>query len=588
MTELLTISPKEAQALERQYRIVSKSVDARQRNLRVNLSILLDEQGKRVPKDAPVPLYEPPHFQDVHGAEKVVYIVGAGPAGLFAALTLLEHGVKPVIFERGKEVSERKRDIALLNRNEGLNTESNYCFGEGGAGTFSDGKLFSRSKKRGNMQRVMELFHYFGAPDSVLYEAHAHIGSDRLPAIIRAMRECILTHGGEIHFETCFHLLDKGLRTQDKGQNSVLDEGLRIKDKRLKSIDSETSETNVISPSSFILNPLSQESLSSSVLHPSSCLDIIYAIGHSAHDTYRELAAAGVRLEPKGFAMGVRAEHPQALINRLMYHNAPQEIVDIVGNASYSLVTQVQGRGVYSFCMCPGGHIVPAGSTAGSCVVNGMSASHRNSPFANSGMVVEIRPEDICEHPTWETNLLYQERLEQLAFEHGAAASKAPAQRLRDFVEGKMSKTLPKTSYLPGVVSSRMDEWLPKEIGSRLQQGFRDFDRKYKGFLTNEAVILGVESRSSSAVRIPRDPETLQAYWEKEPLGNIQLDTSSTFIPQGNLQIYKFTNLQINVNISPAGEGAGYAGGITSSALDGINVAQAVIKKDRATRCKTV
>ena len=562
MTELLTISPKEAQALERQYRIVSKSVDARQRNLRVNLSILLDEQGKRVPKDAPVPLYEPPHFQDVHGAEKVVYIVGAGPAGLFAALTLLEHGVKPVIFERGKEVSERKRDIALLNRNEGLNTESNYCFGEGGAGTFSDGKLFSRSKKRGNMQRVMELFHYFGAPDSVLYEAHAHIGSDRLPGIIRAMRECILTHGGEIHFETCFHLLDKGLRTQDKGQNSS-----DIKEVRSlgRTQHEENSETNVIS-------------LSSCVLHPSSCLDLIYAIGHSAHDTYRELAAAGVRLEPKGFAMGVRAEHPQALINRLMYHNAPQEIVDIVGNASYSLVTQVQGRGVYSFCMCPGGHIVPAGSTAGSCVVNGMSASHRNSPFANSGMVVEIRPEDICEHPTWETNLLYQERLEQLAFEHGAAASKAPAQRLRDFVEGRMSKTLPKTSYLPGVVSSRMDEWLPKEIGIRLQQGFRDFDRKYKGFLTNEAVILGVESRSSSAVRIPRDPETLQAYWEKEPQGKLLMDTLSNLIPQGNLQINKFTNLQNNVNIYPAGEGAGYAGGITSSALDGIHVAQAVIK----------
>ena len=212
-------------------------------------------------------------------------------------------------------------------------------------------------------------------------------------------------------------------------------------------------------------------------------------------------------------------------------------------------------------------------------MVNGMSASHRNSPFANSGMVVEIRPEDICEHPTWETNLLYQEHLEQLAFEHGAAASKAPGQRLRDFVEGKKSKTLPKTSYLPGVVSSRMDEWLPKEIGSRLQQGFRDFDRKYKGFLTNEAVILGVESRSSSAVRIPRDPDTLQAYWEKEPQGNLQMDTLSTFISQGNLQICNFTNLKININIYPAGEGAGYAGGITSSALDGINVAQAVIKK---------
>ena len=235
MTELLTISPKEAQALERQYRIVSKSVDARQRNLRVNLSILLDEQGKRVPKDAPVPLYEPPHFQDVHGAEKVVYIVGAGPAGLFAALTLLEHGIKPVIFERGKEVSERKRDIALLNRNEGLNTESNYCFGEGGAGTFSDGKLFSRSKKRGNMQRVMELFHYFGAPDSVLYEAHAHIGSDRLPAIIRAMRECILAHGGEIHFETCFHLLNKGLRIKDERLNSTGDVGVSPAVKEVRS-----------------------------------------------------------------------------------------------------------------------------------------------------------------------------------------------------------------------------------------------------------------------------------------------------------------------------------------------------------------
>lgn len=486
-TELITASPKEAQRIESCYRIVSKSVDARQRNLKVNLSVLTDETGARVPKDAPVPLYELPHFQDVAHADKAVYIIGAGPAGLFAALTLLEQGVKPVIFERGKEVSERKKDIALLNRNLGLNTESNYCFGEGGAGTFSDGKLFSRSKKRGNMQRVMELFHWFGASDRVLYETHAHIGSDKLPAIIRAMRQCILDHGGEIHFETPY---------------------------RFRA--------------------------------PEKC-PVIVAIGHSAHDTYRELAQAGVRLEAKGFAMGVRVEHPQTLINRLMYHNPSQEVLDIVGNASYSLVTQVQGRGVYSFCMCPGGHIVPAGSSAESCVVNGMSASLRNSPFANSGMVVEIRPEDICPTPSWEANLLYQEQLEHLAFAHGGRANQAPAQRLRDFVEGRDSTSLPKTSYLPGVVASRLDEWLPAHIGPRLQQGFRDFDRKYRGFLTNDAVLLGVESRSSSAIRIPRDNSTLRA-----------------FTADDAWKIY------------PAGEGAGYAGGITSSALDGINVALSI------------
>lgn len=443
-----------------------------------------------MPKDAPIPLYEPPVFQDVHNAKHSTIIIGAGPAGLFAALTLLEHGIKPIIYERGKEVSERKKDIALLNRNEGLNSESNYCFGEGGAGTFSDGKLFSRSKKRGNMQRVMELFHYFGAPDTVLYEAHAHIGSDKLPGIIKNMRECILEHGGEIHFN------------------------LRIDDLRFND---------------FI----------------QAKIPIILAIGHSAHDTYRMLAKEGVKLETKGFAMGVRAEHPQALINRLMYHldvskSRDLEVINYIGNASYSLVTQVNGRGVYSFCMCPGGHIVPAGSEAGSCVVNGMSASHRNSPYANSGIVVQINPEDISgENPL--RGLEFQEELERLAFEHGGPQAQAPAQRLRDFVEGKASKDLPPCSYLPGTVSSRLDQWLPAHIGKRLQQGFRDFDKKYPGFLTNDAVILGVESRSSSAVRIPRDPQTLQS-----------ISTPGLY---------------------PCGEGAGYAGGITSSALDGINAA---------------
>ncbi len=536
------MSPREAHEAEQKWRVVKRSVDARQRDLRVHLTVLTDDQGKPIAKDAPIPLYEPPVFQDVHHAKREAVIIGAGPAGLFAALTLIEHGIKPIIYERGKEVSERKKDIALLNRNEGLNPESNYCFGEGGAGTFSDGKLFSRSKKRGNMQRVMELFHFFGAPDTVLYEAHAHIGSDKLPTIIKNMRECILAHGGEIHFET--------------------------KVESLKNLSAKRSVSETVC----------QQSGLSAEGGLSLAVPTILAIGHSAHDTYRMLAAEGVALETKGFAMGVRAEHQQALINRLMYHltkphltspqgrNTPLEgekegVIKFVGNASYSLVTQVDGRGVYSFCMCPGGHIVPAGSTPDTCVVNGMSASHRNSPFANSGMVVQINPEDIPGNDPLR-GLEYQEALERLAYseailqrsgltgeadptaEGGLTAKRsavAPAQRLRDFVEGRPSKNLPPCSYLPGIVPSRLDQWLPPHIGKRLQQGFRDFDKKYPGFLTNEAVILGVESRSSSAVRIPRDPETLQS-----------VSTPGLY---------------------PCGEGAGYAGGITSSALDGINAA---------------
>lgn len=499
------LSPKDAHAAEEKWRVVKRSVDARQRELKVHLTVLTDEKGKPIAKDAPIPLYEPPVFVDVHKAERSVVIIGAGPAGLFAALTLLGHGIKPIIYERGKEVSERKKDIALLNRNEGLNPESNYCFGEGGAGTFSDGKLFSRSKKRGNMQRVMELFHYFGAPDTVLYEAHAHIGSDKLPGIIKRMRECILEHGGEIHFESRIDSL-----------REFRDESLAFRE------------------------------------------PIILAIGHSAHDTYRMLAAEGVKLETKGFAMGVRAEHPQEVINNLFYFKNRhieksrdreiEETIRYVGNASYSLVTQVEGRGVYSFCMCPGGHIVPAGSEPNSCVVNGMSASHRNSPYANSGMVVQINPEDIEGNDPLK-GLLYQEALERLAYQHSAFShqpSAAPAQRMRDFVEGKESKSLPACSYLPGIVPSRLDLWLPAHIGKRLQQGFRDFDRKYPGFLTNEAVIVGVESRSSSAVRIVRDPETLES-----------VSTPGLY---------------------PCGEGAGYAGGITSSALDGINAALAIVE----------
>ena len=490
--QILTLTPEQACRTAEQYRVVKRSIDARQRQLKVNMTLLLDENGHPVPKDAPLPLYTPPVFQDVHHAQRFVRIIGAGPAGLFAALTCIEHGVRPIIFERGKEVSERKKDIALLNRNISLNGESNYCFGEGGAGTFSDGKLFSRSKKRGNMQRVMELFHYFGAPDTVLYETHAHIGSDKLPSIIRAMRECILEHGGEVHFGHCV---------------------------------SETELKQWLNESPVIL-----------------------AIGHSAHDTYRQLADLGVALQTKGFAMGVRAEHPQELINRLMYHTTD---VEYVGNASYSLVTQVDGRGVYSFCMCPGGHMVPATSSTDACVINGMSASHRNSPYANSGIVVQINPEDIAAiYPEAGddslSGLRLQEWLEHEAFVHGGAPAVAPAQRLGDFVRGKRSADLPACSFLPGTRSSALHDWLPPFIAKRLQQGFRDFDRKYPGFLTNDAVILAVESRSSSAVRIARDPDTLQSL--------------------------------SHPNLYPCGEGAGYAGGITSSALDGINAALRIVE----------
>lgn len=497
-TQILTLTPEQAYRTAEEYRVVKRSIDARQRQLKVNLTLLLDEKGHPIKKDAPIPLYTPPVWQDVHQASRFVRIIGAGPAGLFAALTCIEHGIKPIIYERGKDVSERKKDIAQLNRNISLNDESNYCFGEGGAGTFSDGKLFSRSKKRGNMQRVMELFHYFGAPDTVLYETHAHIGSDKLPSIIRAMRECIIEHGGEVHFDHCVG-------------------------------EAELRQWLTECP-------------------------VILAIGHSAHDTYRLLDKLGVALQTKGFAMGVRAEHPQSLINRLMYHTTDAELIRYVGNASYSLVTQVDGRGVYSFCMCPGGHMVPATSSSDACVINGMSASHRNSPYANSGIVVQINPEDIAAiYPEAGddslSGLRLQEWLEHQAFVHGGAPAIAPAQRLGYFVRGKRSADLPSCSYLPGTRSSALHEWMPPFIANRLRQGFRDFDRKYPGFLTNDAVILAVESRSSSAVRIPRDAQTLQSL--------------------------------SHPNLYPSGEGAGYAGGITSSALDGIHAAMQVISKFR-------
>ncbi len=489
------------------FRIVRKSIDARQREPKILLTIEVFTDGEPA-----TIVYEKPVYQDVHNAEHRAVIVGCGPAGLFAALRLIELGVKPIIIERGKDVSARKIDIAQLCRNNGLNAESNYCFGEGGAGTFSDGKLYSRSNKRGNIHRIMEIFHHHGAADAVLYEAHPHIGSDRLPQIIKSMRQTILDYGGEIRFQS--------------------------------RVDGLIINSDVIT--GCVVCDLSQTSATSYSLTADA---VVLAIGHSAHDTYRMLAASGVALETKGFALGVRVEHPQTLIDRLMYHGTPRG--NYLPAASYSLVTQAEGRGVYSFCMCPGGHIVPASSQKQSCVVNGMSTSRRSSAYANSGIVVEIQPSDLPSDYVGAIGALeYQEYVEHLAYqkanEQGACTQHAPAQRLRDFVEGKQSPALPPCSYIPGVVPSRLDLWLPPMIAKRLQQGFRDFDRKYKGFLTNEAVIVGVESRSSSPVRIPRDRESLQ---------------------------------HINIhNLYPCGEGAGYAGGITSSAMDGINVADKIIE----------
>ncbi len=517
MTEIqLTTTPQEAADLAKIQRnaaqklhisvndithiqIVKKSIDARNKQplALLRLRVFINEK--------PCVKYENEiHYQQVDN-EKSVLIIGSGPAGLFAALRLLEFGIKPIILERGKEVSERKKDIAQLNRNTALDTESNYCFGEGGAGTFSDGKLYTRSNKRGNTQRIFEIFHRHGAQDEILYEAHPHIGTDRLPIVIKNMRQTILEHGGEIHFAS---------KVTD-----FLIEGDKIVG--VKTANRETYKSD----------------------------NVILASGHSARDIYELLQRRQIKLEAKGFAMGVRVEHPQALIDRIQYHTKQKN--PFLPAASYNLVHQVDGRGVYSFCMCPGGHIVPSATAPNQIVVNGMSASHRNSPFANSGIVVELHPEDLTEYAKFGDlcGLRFQEDLERAAFDNrgGENLQTAPAQRLTDFVTGRISKNLPKCSYLPGVASSPLHEWLPPRIGKRLQAGFRAFDNKMRGFLTNDAIIVGVESRSSSPVRIPRDFDTLE-------------------------------HVQIR-GLYPAGEGSGYAGGITSSAMDGERCAEKIAQK---------
>jgi len=492
VADKLQISPKSITRL----RTLKKSIDSRAFLPKVNVTVEVywDEEAPKIV----MPEF---HYEFV-GDKTPVIIIGAGPAGLFAALKLIESGLKPIILERGKNTHERKVDIAQLHRNKGIDAESNYCFGEGGAGTFSDGKLYTRSKKKGNSQRIFEIFRFHGADESILYEAHPHIGSDKLPVVIENISKTITSCGGEIHFE----------------QKLV---EILLKDKQV--VGCKTADGSIFEAKSLIL-----------------------ATGHSAHDIYEMLDKQGIALEVKGFAMGVRVEHPQKMIDSIQYHC--QERSEYLPAASYNLVDQVNERGVYSFCMCPGGHIVPAGSGTNEIVVNGMSASQRNSPYANSGIVVEIRPEDIPEDFQQYgvlAGLKFQQYVENLAYtNNGGLGQVAPAQRLYDFVKGKLSPDLPECSYLPGLISSPLHFWLPDIISSRLREAFKKFDRKMHGYLTNQAVVVGVESRSSAAVRVPRDSETGQ-----------HPDISGLF---------------------PAGEGSGYSGGITSSAIDGENAAEKV------------
>lgn len=493
-------------------RILKRSIDARQRTVFVNLTVRT--YVNEVPKDDE---YIRTEYRNVEGCPQVV-VVGAGPGGLFAALRLIELGLRPIVVERGKDVRERKKDLAQIGRTQSVDPESNYSFGEGGAGAYSDGKLYTRSKKRGNVDKILNVFCQHGASTSILVDAHPHIGTDKLPRVIENMRNTILQCGGEVHFQTRM-------------------DALLIEGDEVKGIETNTGET--------FMGP------------------VILATGHSARDVYRWLAANGVEIEAKGIAVGVRLEHPAHLIDQIQYHNRNGR-GKYLPAAEYSFVTQVDGRGVYSFCMCPGGFIVPAASGPEQIVVNGMSPSNRGSRWSNSGMVVEIRPEDLENEELWGNEerrmkneellvgkgnstlnmLFFQEYLEHLCWQQGNRKQTAPAQRMADFVNRRLSADLPESSYAPGLIASPLHFWLPPFIGQRLAKGFQLFGRNARGFLTNEAVMIAVETRTSAPVRIVRDRDTLQ-------------------------------HVRIR-GLFPCGEGAGYAGGIVSAGVDGERCAEAV------------
>lgn len=490
------------------FTILKQSLDARGRQPRFQLSLQAYIQEPFVTR--PLPSFQ---FQDVTLARKRVVIIGAGPAGLFAALHLLEKGIKPIILERGKDIRSRRRDLARLNKEGVVNPESNYCFGEGGAGTYSDGKLYTRSSKRGDINRILNLLHHFGADERILFEAHPHIGTNKLPGIISAMRETITGYGGEYHFET-------------KVTGFVRENG------KIKSVI--TNAGSPIEADAFIL-----------------------ATGHSARDIFELFYRDGILIESKPFALGVRAEHPQDIVDRIQYH-CPLHRDPYLPPASYSLVQQVHDRGVFSFCMCPGGIIAPAATSPGELVVNGWSPSKRNNPYANSGIVVEIRENDTLPPEDFEKvmglpvsalkcplgRMYFQQYVERKCFDSGGGLFVAPAQRMTDFFHKRSSSTLPGCSYLPGLNSVNLNEVLPGFVANTLREGFLAFGKKMKGYFTEEAVLVATESRTSSPVRIPRNQETLCH-------------------PQ-----YE--------NLYPCGEGAGYAGGIVSAAMDGERVAAAI------------
>lgn len=477
------------------FTILKQSVDARGKQVWINLSLKAYINEPFQPREL-----MPFNFPDVKNAPVQVLIIGAGPAGLFAALQLIEKGIKPIILERGKDVKARRRDLAILNKEGEVNPESNYCFGEGGAGTYSDGKLYTRSSKRGDINRILNLFVHFGADEAILYEAHPHIGTNKLPQIITAMRKKIVDCGGGFLFE-----------------KKVID--FIVKDNEIKGV--KTADGNSFEGKTVIL-----------------------ATGHSARDIFELLYSKKVLIESKPFALGVRVEHPQSLIDSAQYHCAVRG--DFLPPASYSWVQQVDGKGVFSFCMCPGGIIAPAATSPGELVVNGWSPSKRNNPYANSGIVVSVEENDfqIFKKHGPLAAMFFQQSIEKKAFDAGGGKFVAPAQRLVDFTENKLSSSLPGCSYLPGIHSSPLNEVLPAFIHKNLQQAFKEYGKKMRGYFTNDAIVVATESRTSSPVRIPRDAETLQ-------------------------------HPQIK-NLYPCGEGAGYAGGIVSAAMDGERVASVI------------